>query len=162
MSPQGLWSHFLDHPTRPWLLSIISSPCHLLCLAITVLIWTVQLPSFKQTSDTTCAKKWNSFPHNTIVFCFSPIWGIILRVFDIDIFKRWGFLSDAQFPTRRIGVLFYVLGITSDLSGMGDPARSCITASRARRHVDSKAFDARGDWRKQHDEDLHDIVVPGK
>ena len=68
----------------------------------------------------------------------SPIRGIFLRVFDINIFKGWCSLSHVQFPTWRIGVFLYVWVITFDLPGMEDPASSYVTASTAQRNDDEE------------------------
>jgi hypothetical protein len=52
--------------------------------------------------------------------------------------------------------------ITFDLPGMEHPVSSYVTAITARRNDDdeficAEGLAATGDWRKLHDEDLHDI-----
>ena len=165
MPPQVLRSLSPDHSTRVWMIVhyFLLVPLVMCCFNwVNLESKDLRAPVLNsvRTLHVPKIKLFSSQP-DRLLFT-SPIWGIFLRVFDINTCKGWGSLSQAQFPTWSIGVFLYVWVITFDLSVMEDLASSYVTASKARSNDDEvlfgrKGLDATGDWRKLHDEDLHDI-----
>jgi hypothetical protein len=64
-------------------------------------------------------------------FCLRHLWGFL----NIGFSPRWGHHPHAQSPTWRTRVSLFVWIITFDLSGLGDPASSCVTAGLALRII---------------------------